>query len=72
MNKLKNYTLIILSILIFQDAWISPGKWGSSIILLLLIGSAGLMVLLRAGRIDTGLAFLFTLFHTRPRRFKIG
>jgi hypothetical protein len=53
---------IIMSILLFQNGWISPGKWGSSIILLLIIGSAGLMVLLRAGRIDTGITFLLTLF----------
>ncbi len=53
---------IIVSILLFQNGWISPGKWGSSLILLLLISSAGLMVLFRAGRIDTGLGFLITLF----------
>ncbi|MEZ5172412.1 MAG: RnfABCDGE type electron transport complex subunit D [Bacteroidia bacterium] len=53
---------IILTILLFQDGWISPGKWGSSVILLLMIASAGLMVLFKAGRIDTGVSFLITLF----------
>lgn len=53
---------IIATMLLFQDGWISPGKWGSSIILLLIIGSAGLMVLFKAGRIDTGISFLLTLF----------
>lgn len=53
---------IIISIILFQNGWVSPGKWGSSVFLLLMIGAAGLMVLLKAGRIDTGLSFLFTLF----------
>jgi Na+-translocating ferredoxin:NAD+ oxidoreductase RnfD subunit len=53
---------IIVSIILFQNGWVSPGKWGSSVLLLLMIGAAGLMVLLKAGRIDTGLSFLFTLF----------
>ena len=53
---------IVVSILLFDQGWVSPGKWGSSILLLFVIGSAGLLVLFRAGRIDTGLSFLFTLF----------
>lgn len=53
---------IVLSILLFGDAWISPGQWGSSAILLFFIGSCGLMVLFKSGRIDTGLAFLGTFF----------
>jgi Na+-translocating ferredoxin:NAD+ oxidoreductase RnfD subunit len=53
---------IIISIILFHNGWISPGKWGSSVLLLLMIGAAGLMVLFKAGRIDTGLSFLVTLF----------
>lgn len=53
---------IVASMLLFNDGWISPGKWGSSVLLLLVIGSAGLMVLFKAGRIDTGISFLLTLF----------
>lgn len=53
---------IIVTMLLFSDGWISPGKWGSSLLLLLIIGSAGLMVLFKAGRIDTGITFLLTLF----------
>ena len=53
---------IIISIILFHNGWISPGKWGSSVLLFLMIGAAGLMVLFKAGRIDTGLSFLVTLF----------
>jgi Na+-translocating ferredoxin:NAD+ oxidoreductase RnfD subunit len=53
---------IISSILLFKQGWIAPGQWGSSLLLLLIIGSAGVMVLQRANRIDTGFAFIGTLF----------
>jgi Na+-transporting NADH:ubiquinone oxidoreductase subunit NqrB len=51
---------IIMAIILTGDAWISPGQWGSSAILLYFFGAAGLMVLLKCGRIDTSLAFLGT------------
>jgi Na+-transporting NADH:ubiquinone oxidoreductase subunit NqrB len=53
---------IIMSILLLGDAWISPGQWGSSAILLFFIGSAGFMIIFRVGRVDTSLAFIGTLF----------
>lgn len=53
---------IIASILFINESWVSPGQWGSSLLLLLMIGSAGIMVLTKAGRIDTGITFLLTLF----------
>ena len=53
---------IIISILLFGDAWISPGQWGSSALLLFFVGSAGIMVIFKVGRIDTSLAFIGTLF----------
>ena len=53
---------IIASILFINESWVSPGQWGSSVLLLLMIGSAGIMVLTKAGRIDTGITFLLTLF----------
>lgn len=53
---------IILSILITNQAWVSPGQWGSDVILIYFIGAAALMVLLKVGRIDTSLAFIGTLF----------
>lgn len=62
---------IVLSILLFGDAWISPGQWGSSAVLLFFIGSCGMMVLFKSGRIDTGLAFLGTLFLLEYLRNKI-
>ncbi len=52
---------IIATILLTQNAWISPGQWGSATILLFLVGSLGTFVLYKVGRIDIGLAFLLTL-----------
>lgn len=51
---------IIVALLFTGDAWVSPGQWGSSFILLYFFGAAALMMLLKVGRIDTSLAFLAT------------
>lgn len=51
---------IITTLLITGNAWISPGQWGSSGLFLFVIGFLGLMVLLRARRLDTAFAFLLT------------
>ncbi|MEO8066361.1 MAG: RnfABCDGE type electron transport complex subunit D [Flavobacteriales bacterium] len=51
---------IIAAMLLTGDAWVSPGQWGSGAALVFLVGAAGLMVVLRVGRIDTSLAFLGT------------
>jgi len=51
---------IVAAVALTGDAWISPGQWGSGVALVFLVGAAGLMVLLRCGRIDTTLAFLGT------------
>lgn len=51
---------IILTILLTKQAWITPGQWGSSEIILYFFSAAGLMVLLKCGRVDTSLAFLGT------------
>lgn len=51
---------IIAAILLTGEAWISPGQWGSSMVLLYFFGAAALIVLLKVGRIDTSLAFLVT------------
>ena len=40
---------IIVTILLTENAWVSPGQWGSSFLLVGLIGIAGLMVLWRLG-----------------------
>lgn len=52
---------IMIVILLGAPAWISPGQWGSTPMLLLFFTGAALMVLLRVGRIDTSLTFLLTL-----------
>ncbi len=49
---------LIAAILLTGDAWVSPGQWGSGPALIFLVGSAGMMVVLRVGRIDTSAAFL--------------
>jgi Na+-transporting NADH:ubiquinone oxidoreductase subunit NqrB len=49
---------IILTILLTGDAWISPGQWGSGVMLIFLIGVAGSSVLFKVGRLDVGLTFL--------------
>lgn len=53
---------IVLTILLTGEAWISPGQWGSSVVLLYFIGAAALMMLFKVGRIDTSLVFLLTFF----------
>ncbi len=51
---------IVGAILLTGDAWVSPGQWGAGPALVFLVGAAGLMVVLRVGRIDTSMAFLLT------------
>lgn len=51
---------MVAAILLTGDAWISPGQWGSGPALVFLVGAAGLMVVMRVGRIDTSVAFLLT------------
>ncbi len=51
---------IIAVMLLTNDAWISPGQWGSQIVLLFGIGAAGMFILARVKRIDVCLAFLLT------------
>ncbi|MCB9223755.1 MAG: RnfABCDGE type electron transport complex subunit D [Crocinitomicaceae bacterium] len=67
--KIKNKHLfnpnnfgIIISILIFQDAWISPGQWGSDAMFLFGISILGGFILFKVNRLETGLVFLGTLF----------
>lgn len=49
---------IIAALLLTQDAWISPGQWGTDWWYLLLFLGAGGMVLNKVGRWDTSAAFL--------------
>lgn len=49
---------IVAAILFTNEAWVSPGQWGSSTLLWFFVGAAGLMMILKVGRIDTTLTFL--------------
>ncbi len=51
---------IIATLLLFNATWTAPGQWGSSALLLIMLGSAGLLVVLRAQRSDTGFMFIGT------------
>jgi Na+-transporting NADH:ubiquinone oxidoreductase subunit NqrB len=53
---------IIATVLLTGDAWVTPGQWGSSFTALYFMGAAGLLVLLKCGRIDTSLAFILSFF----------
>jgi hypothetical protein len=48
-------------LLFYKDGWISPGQWGVKEAWPLMIGIPGLMVITKAGRLDTAIAFLITL-----------
>ena len=49
---------IIAALILTQDAWVSPGQWGTDWWYLLLFAGTGGMVLKRVGRWDTSAAFL--------------
>ncbi|MFD1553343.1 Na+-transporting NADH:ubiquinone oxidoreductase, subunit NqrB [Putridiphycobacter roseus] len=53
---------IVLSILIFNDAWISPGQWGSDALFLFVLTVLGGFILHKIGRLETSLIFLGVLF----------
>lgn len=53
---------IIVSILVFQDAWISPGQWGSNAMFLFVLALLGGFILFRVNRLDVCLTFLGSLF----------
>jgi Na+-transporting NADH:ubiquinone oxidoreductase subunit NqrB len=50
----------IAATLLTNDAWISPGQWGSSVLLWFFVGAAGLMMILKVGRLDTSFTFIAT------------
>ena len=53
---------IISAIILFQDAWISPGQWGSNAMFIVVLAILGGVVLHKIGRLETSLVFLITLF----------
>jgi Na+-translocating ferredoxin:NAD+ oxidoreductase RnfD subunit len=53
---------IIVSIVVFQDAWISPGQWGSDAMFLFVLSILGGFILFKVKRLDLCLTFLGSLF----------
>lgn len=49
---------IIGTIILTGDAWISPGQWGSSFVMVFMIGILVFLLLKRVDRLDTSLTFL--------------
>ena len=52
---------IVAAAALSGEAWISPGQWGSSAIIVLIVGTAGLAVLSNIKRLETGVAFILTI-----------
>lgn len=53
---------LLIAVIFCQDAWISPGQWGSTWVLVCFLTVCALMVLIKVGRMDTSLTFILTLF----------
>ena len=51
---------IVTAAVLSDEAWISPGQWGSSAVIMFIVGTAGLAVLSKIKRLETGVAFLIT------------
>jgi Na+-transporting NADH:ubiquinone oxidoreductase subunit NqrB len=51
---------IVAAIALSQQAWVSPGQWGSEPLMWFFIGSAGLMMILKVGVLDTTISFFLT------------
>lgn len=50
---------ILATIMISGDAWLSSGQWGNDFVLIAIIAVGGLSVLLKVGRLDASITFLF-------------
>ena len=51
---------IVAALLLTGQAWISPGQWGSGIVILFAVMSLGFIVVTRVQKLDVSLAFLGT------------
>ena len=51
---------IVAAILLTGDAWVSPGQWGSAIVLVFAVLCLGFIVVTRVQKLDVSLAFLGT------------
>ena len=49
---------LVVVVLFFDDAWVSPGQWGSVALFGFLAAGLGMLVVYRAARSDVSLAFL--------------
>lgn len=53
---------IIIGLLFTNDVWVATGQWGSGFEILLLISILGIVVVSKAGRVDTTLTFIVSYF----------
>lgn len=51
---------IVAVLLLTNDAWLSPGQWGSTAVIFFLVITLGTIVITGVQRLDISLAFLFT------------
>lgn len=51
---------IVATVLLIKDAWLSPGQWGSSVVIFFAVCCLGLIVVSKVQRLDITLAFLIT------------
>jgi len=51
---------IVAAVYLTDDAWISPGQWGSNVVLFFGIVCLGLIVVTRVQKLDVSIAFLLT------------
>ncbi|MCI5054575.1 MAG: RnfABCDGE type electron transport complex subunit D [Flavobacteriales bacterium] len=49
---------IVLTIILTDAAWISPGQWGSNVIFLFLMGVTGASIVWKVGRLDISLTYI--------------
>ncbi|HEX6845882.1 MAG TPA: DUF2330 domain-containing protein [Chitinophagaceae bacterium] len=51
---------IVATILVTNDAWLSPGQWGSNAVIFFAVVTLGTIVVTRVQKLDISLAFLLT------------
>jgi len=51
---------LVATLLLTNDAWLSPGQWGNNAVLFFLTITLGTIVVTRVQKLDTSLAFLLT------------
>jgi len=54
---------IVATLLVSKDAWLSPGQWGSDIVLFFFTIVVGTLVVTRVQKLDTSLSFLLTYIY---------